>query len=334
MRTMAGNPLFGLIIFLLLLFGVFIAGCSDESPSAGTAIPTPVSPVAKYREGDIIGTASTSESSSLYFILKYDAAADQYTRALIEKNPDGTWGYRPSDRTDTIRREVAERMYPVRVGHVAVSAVPVGIQSSLSESTQIPSGNAPVITKISPVSASRDTAMSMTITGANFRDGATVRLVQPGSAPLTATSVSVSDTGITCFFDLSGKSTGAYNLIVTNPDGQSDSRQNIFTIGEALPIITGVNPVTGELGKRVPVAIFGQNFRNSLKVSFTKGTIVLVCTNPISQESSKISCNLDLNTVQGASSGEWTVTVLNVDDQTKGTWPKKFVVTNATSGSS
>jgi hypothetical protein len=174
----------------------------------------------------------------------------------------------------------------------------------------------------------------MTITGTNFRDGATVRMVQPGSAPLTATGVSVSDTGITCFFDLNGKSTGAYNLIVTNPDGQSDSRQNIFMIGEASPIITGVNPVTGELGKTVPVAIYGQNFRNSLKVSFTKGTIVLVCVNPISQESSKISCNLNLNTVQGASSGDWAVTVLNVDDQTKGTWPKKFVITNATSGSS
>jgi hypothetical protein len=326
---MAGNSLFGLIIFLLLLFGVFFAGCSDESPSADTAIPTPASPVAKYREGDIIGTASTSTSSTLYFILRYDAAADQYTRALIEKNSDGSWGYRPSDRTDRIRREVVERMYPVKVGHVPVSAVPVGIPTSLSEPVQIRSGYAPAISKISPGFATKDTAVSVTITGANFQDGATVKLIQPGSAQVTATGVSVSATSITCFFNLNGKSDGSYNLIVINPDGQSDLQQNIFIIGEASPIITGVNPVKAELDDKVPVSIYGQNFRNNLKVSFTKDTKELVCTNPISQDSAKISCNLNLD-APGVSAGDWTVTVLNVDSQKKGTWAKKFVVTNST----
>jgi hypothetical protein len=147
---------------------------------------------------------------------------------------------------------------------------------------------------------------------------------------LTATGVSASATSITCFFNLNGRRVGSYNLIVVNPDGQSDSKQNMFSIGEASPIITGVNPVTAKLNDRVPLSIYGQNFRNNLKVSFTKGTKELICTNPISQESSKISCNLNLDRGQGASSGDWTVTVLNVDDQTRGTWPKKFVVTNAT----
>jgi hypothetical protein len=329
MRTMRGESLSGLIIFFLLL-GVFFAGCSDDSPSADSATPTPAPPVAKFREGDIIATPATAASSTLYLILRYDATTDEYLRALIEKNPDGSWGYRPTDRTDKIRREVVERTYTVRVDHRAVSSVPVGLPATVQATTGIPSGNAPSILKISPGSAIRDTTIGVTITGTNFREGATVKLVQPGSPPVTATAASVSETSITCFFDLSGKNDGSYNLIVTNSDGQSASKPDMFTIGKVSPIITTVNPVTAAVGSAVPFLVYGQNFRNNLKVSLTKGSVVLVCINPISQDSAKISCNLDLNPVQGATAGDWTVTVLNIDDQTKGTWAKKFVVTNAT----
>ena len=115
-----------------------------------------------------------------------------------------------------------------------------------------------------------------------------------------------------------------------NPDGQSDSQQGIFTIGEASPIIAGMYPVTGAVNNKVPLTISGQNFRNEVKVSFTKNSTELVCDKPLSMESSKISCNLDLATNRGASAGEWTVTVLNIRDGQKGTWVKKFVVTNVT----
>jgi hypothetical protein len=47
-------------------------------------------------------------------------------------------------------------------------------------------------------------------------------------------------------------------------------------------------------------------------------------------ESSKILCTLDLSKSRGASAGEWTLTVLNIRDGKKGTWVKKFVITNAT----
>ncbi len=327
---MKGNSPFGLFISLLLVFCVFFAGCSDESPPVTTATPLPTHPAAKYGAGDIIATASSSTSSSLYFILKYDASTDEYTRAIIEKNTDGTWGHRTSDRTDKSQRAVLEKLYTVRVGHVAVSSVPVDTPTILSETPQILSGYAPSISKISPDSATMDTAVSVTITGMNFQDGATVKLVQPGSAPITAAGVSASVSGITCILNLDGKSEGSYNLIVTNPDGQSDSKQNFFTIRGVSPIITGINPVKAKLDDTVPLSIYGQNFRTNLKVSFTKETKELVCTNPISQESTKISCNLNLDSAQGASVGDWTVTVLNVDDQKKGTWAKKFIVTNST----
>ena len=151
-----------------------------------------------------------------------------------------------------------------------------------------------------------------------------------GSTPINATVTSVTAFDISCFFNLNGKSDGSYNLIVTNPDGQSDSLPGVFTIGEASPVIAGMYPVTGALNDKVPLTISGQNFRNDVKVTFTKNSTELVCDKPLSMESSKISCTLDLATNRGASAGEWTVTVLNIRDGQKGTWVKKFVVTNAT----
>jgi hypothetical protein len=327
---MTGNPLFCLLFSLLLVFSVIFAGCSNESPSAETITPTPAHPEAKYGDGDIIATASSSASSSLYLILKYDAATDQYTRAVIEKNADGSWGHRSSDWTEKSPRTAVEKIYTVKVGHVAVSIVPVITPTSLSEITRNPSGNAPSISKISPTFAARDTVVSVTITGSNFQNGATVKLFKAGSAPISASGVSVTAFDISCFFNLNGKNDGSYNLIVINPDGQSDSQQGIFTIGEESPVIAGMYPVTGALNDKVSLTISGQNFRNDVKVSFMKNSTELVCDEPLSMDSSKISCNLDLVTSRGASAGEWNVTVMNIRDQQKGTWVKKFVVTNAT----
>lgn len=329
---MTGNPLFGLLFSLLLIFSVISAGCSDESSSYDRGTPTPGHPDPKYSEGDIIATASSSSSSSLYLILEYDAATDQYRRGIIEKNADGSWGHRSSDWTEKSPRAAVEKIYTVRVGHVVVSILPIITPTPVSEiPTETPSGNAPSISKISPTFSARDTVVSATIAGSNFQNGATVKLFKAGSTPINATVVSVTAFQISCFFNLHGNSDGSYNLLVMNPDGQSDSQQGVFTIGEASPVIAGMYPIKGAVNDKVTLTISGQNFRNEVKVSFTKNTTELVCDNPLSMESSKISCTLDLATNRGASVGEWTVIVLNIRDGKKGTWVKKFMVANSTS---
>lgn len=327
---MRGHSLFYLLFSLLLVFGVFFAGCSDESPPAGTTTSTPAHPDAKYGPGDIIATSSSSASSSLYLILTYDADTDQYTRAVIEKNADGSWGHRSSDWTEKSPRAAVEKIYTVRVAHVAVSIVPLITPTTIAESTRTLPGSAPSLSGISPGFAARDTVVSATITGSNFQEGATVKLVRVGSAPITATGVSTTAFDISCLFNLNGKSDGTYNLIVVNPDGQSDSLQGAFTIGEAHPIIAGMYPLTAALNDEVVLTISGQNFRNEVKVSFTKGSTELICDNPLSMDATKITCNLDLKVTRGASAGEWNVTVLNIRNQQKGTWIKKFVITNST----
>ncbi len=281
-------------------------------------------------QGTLSQPLHRSSSSSLYLILKYDAVTDQYTRAVIEKNADGTWGHRSSDWTEKILRTSLEKIYTVKVGHVVVSLVPVITPAMLSETTRNPSGNAPSLTKITPAFAARDTVVSVTITGSNFQNGAMVRMVKAGFTPINATVTLVRAFDISCFFNLNGKSEGLYNLMVTNPDGQSDSLPGAFTIGEISPVIAGMYPVTGALNDTVFLTISGQNFRNDVKVTFSRNSTELVCDKPLSMESSKISCTLDLKTNRGTSAGEWIVTVLNIRDGQKGTWVKKFVVTNAT----
>lgn len=327
---MRGDSLFYLVFFLLLVFNAAFAGCSDESSSAQIITPTPAQPVAKYQEGDIIATASSAGASSLYVILKYDAATDQYTRAVIEKNSDGLWGHRSSDRSEKISRETLEKIYTVKAGHVVISILPVITPTILVDTVQHPSGKPPSISKITPTSAVRDSVVSVTITGSGFQSGATVRLFKAGSVPINATVTSVTAFDISCHFNLKGKSDGSYNLIVLNPDGQSDSRQAIFTVGEGAPVIAGMYPITGALGDSIPLTINGQNFRTEVKVSFLKDSTELVCDNPLSMESSKISCTLVLSKNRGASVGEWNVTVINIRDGQRGTWLKKFIVTNAT----
>lgn len=329
---MEGNFLFSLSVSLFLVFCVITAACSSEAPPEVTTTTTQqIHAVAKYMAGDIVATPSTSAASSLFIILKFDPVTDEYTRALIEKNDDGSWGYRTSDRTDKSPRAVLEKVYTVRVSHVTASSVPILTPTTASVTALAGSGGAPSITKISPNVASRDTAVTVTITGTNFQDGATVKLVKAGSLPITATSVSVTGSSISCVFNLNGKSDGSYNLIVMNPGGLSDTEQGMFTIGEAPPVITSVFPVSGQMKKMVSLSLYGDNFRNNIKVSLMKESEELVCTNPITRESRTISCDLDLN-VKGASAGEWTVTVLNIDSQKKGTWAKKFTITNATAG--
>ncbi len=71
-----------------------------------------------------------------------------------------------------------------------------------------------------------------TLTGQNFIDGATVRLTRAGSDDIAATNVIwVSSTEITCDFDLTGAVSGAWNVVVTNPDAISGQLTNGFFVG-------------------------------------------------------------------------------------------------------
>jgi hypothetical protein len=324
---MTGYSLFRPLVSLLLIFLMLLAGCSESPPAPATPSAPPTPPDAKYGRGDIVAPSQTYGSS--YLVLGYDPASDEYTRAVVERHADGSW-YRPGGDEDRMSRAVLERTYPARIARVALSSVPVMTPAAPGMTPGTWSGTPPKITKVSPDSATRDTVVSVTVAGSGFREGAAIKLLKAGSPPVAGTVVSVTGTSVSGFFNLNGRGDGSYHVMVINPDGQSDTFSGSFEVGEAGPLIAGMYPVTGALQDQVRISITGQNFRNDVKISFTKGTQELVCDRPMTTDSTKIACTLDLSLNRGASAGEWTVTVLNIRDGRKTVWVKKFTVTNVT----
>ena len=91
------------------------------------------------------------------------------------------------------------------------------------------------MTSITPNSGLNNSPVSITnLAGTGFLAGATVKLTRTGETDISGTTVSVvSPTQITCTFDLTGKVVGAWNVVVTNPDNQSGTLANGFTINQA-----------------------------------------------------------------------------------------------------
>ena len=172
--------------------------------------------------GDIIAKTASGGETQLYVITKYDASKDEYERAWIYKNNDGSWGHFIDNRTDRSARKIVEKVYPVSVAHVTVSSIPVVTPTVATVVPTTLSGDGPAVTAISPKSGAKDATVTVTITGTNFQTGAVPKLVSPGYAPVTGSAVSVTSTSITCTFVLSGLDKGSANIVVMNPDGRSD----------------------------------------------------------------------------------------------------------------
>ena len=320
---------YGILISFLLISGVFIAGCSDQSPAGNTnPATTTAAYTAKYAAGDIIARTASSTDQILYVILSYDRASDQYTRQLIYKNSDGSWGHFVTNKTESVERTLVEKVYPYKVAQVKVNAIAIVTPTIVSTVTITPSGNSPVITAISPKRGGTDATVSVTISGSNFQNGATVKLVRAGDPIIQAIGVSVtSSTTINGMLKFSGAEKGSYNVIVANPDGQSDTLVGGFIVGEPAPVISGVTPDNGIFNETVNLIITGQYFANPARVSLSRGTEELTPSNILWKDATKITC--DLTIPYGTTTGEWNVTVTNIADQLSGTWNHPFKV-NAT----
>jgi hypothetical protein len=316
---------YGILITLLLISGVFIAGCSDQSP-AGNTIPatTTAAYTAKYAAGDIIARTASSTDQMLYVIISYDRASDQYTRQLIYKNSDGSWGHFVNNASEKADRSLVEKVYPFNVAQVKLNTIAIVTPTIPPTVTITLSGNSPVITSISPTRGGTDATVSVTITGSNFQDGATVKLM-----PLIqASGVTVSSsTTINCVFKLTGAEKGGYNVIVTNSDGQSDTLVGGFTVGESAPVISSVTPDKGIYNETVNLIVTGQYFSNPAKVILSRGTEQLAASNIQWKDATKITC--DLTIPSGTTTGEWNINVTNIADGQSTTWNRPFKV-NAT----
>ncbi len=107
--------------------------------------------------------------------------------------------------------------------------------STVKVSGELPNP-APTVTSIDPDEGIPDcTEEHVTVGGANFMDGATFRLEKTGQTPIEAIdAVYVDANTLEGDLDLLGAAVGAWNVVVENPDSQTGSLPNGFTVLDVL----------------------------------------------------------------------------------------------------
>jgi hypothetical protein len=240
-----------LALSIFLIIGVSMTGCSDSSDTgdstSGTGVATTTAgPL--FTTGDIV-RSSTGSTSTGWLVIDYDAASDSYTRAFIYQNPDGTWGYRVNANTETSPRSVMEKVYTVKITHVAVASVPTGAPttvttiptttatrsvttSAATATTTSSSASRPAIKTMDPEEGEAGTTVSTEITGSDFISNLTARLRRSGETGITATTCTFhSSSSVTCSFDIPATAkVGAWDIVLTNPNSLSGEIANYFMV--------------------------------------------------------------------------------------------------------
>ncbi len=190
----------------------------------------------------------------------------------------------------------------------------------------------PTVTNIAPPTGQNTTTISIAnLKGTGFFGTPTVNLTKTGENNITATDVTVaSATKITCTFDLSGKTVGAWNVTVINPDGQLGSLIEGFTVTNSTPspTVSSITPSTGQNTTSVTITnLAGTGFLSGATVKLTKsGQTDVVATGVTVVSATRINCTFDLT---GKAAGPWNIVVTNTDTKT-GTLPNGFTVTGLT----
>ncbi len=122
-----------------------------------------------------------------------------------------------------------------QVGNVPAGNDFLAVSGGGFHSLAIAQHPAPTAGSIDPVYGINDRNGRVTdLAGTGFLPGATVSLKKAGQADIAATNVVVvSDTLITCDFDLNGAAAGAWDVVVTNPDTQEGTLAGGFMVYSA-----------------------------------------------------------------------------------------------------
>ena len=174
---------------------------------------------------------------------------------------------------------------------------------------------APIVTGIDPSNGNNTGTIEVTVSGANFASGASVKLTLSGQPDITATNVTVVNSGkITCTFDLTGAVLGVWSVTVTNTDGKSGTLPSAFRITALAPVVTAITPNKGDNTGTVNITnLAGNYFRAGAAVKLSKsGENDIIADNVTVESDTKITCSFDLTQ---KTVGFWDVTVTNTDSQ-------------------
>src|SRR5207245_1567192 len=124
---------------------------------------------------------------------------------------------------------------------------------------------APAIGSVSPVALDQgDSGKAFTVLGSNFQSGAKIAFVTSGGITVGPVTFVNSGQLNTTLSIAANAPLGARTVIVTDPDIQSATLSNAFTVRLPAPKITSITPNSGGQGQNIPgVLIAGSNFQPS-----------------------------------------------------------------------
>ncbi|HOT03148.1 MAG TPA: PKD domain-containing protein [Methanolinea sp.] len=170
-----------------------------------------------------------------------------------------------------------------------------------------------------------ESAKVVTVTGTNFLNGAGVNLTKSGKPTIIGEVTFGGPTSLTSVFNLTGSEAGAWNLVVTNPDGNSVQATNPFIITNPPPNPISILPTSGENSNPIAGAtLHGTGFLPDSAVKLVKGTGIIQATIlNVNVTTQTIMCVFNLD---GAAVGPWDVVVTNTGDNLNGTLPGGFFI--------
>ena len=119
----------------------------------------------------------------------------------------------------------------------------------------------PALTRLEPASDMVRGGANVRIIGENFQDGATVTI--GGNA--TSNVIFISSTELTAV--VPAGAAGSADVVVTNPDGKSDTLTGGFTYIEPPPTLTSVEPNSDVVTGGAIIKIVGENFQDGATVT-------------------------------------------------------------------
>lgn len=160
--------------------------------------------------------------------------------------------------------------------------------------------SAPTISSISPNNGYNSSTLSpVTISGSGFStSGGGVVLTKTGETNITATITSRGATSIICELPLTGKTTGTWNVVVINADGQSTTQSVVFTVNSqsSTPTLTSITPSSGQANTTVSISnLAGTNFANGASIRLTRSGYNPIVGTVTSLSSTQILGTFNLN---------------------------------------
>lgn len=167
----------------------------------------------------------------------------------------------------------------------------------------------PDITSVNPTTGVNSaTITGVEFNGTSFLSGITGKLTKSGETDIECTGVSfIGATQFTCNLPITGAATGTWNVVVINPDTQSDTLTNGFTITLPAPTVTSASPNNGKLAGGTAITITGTYFVSGATVTVGGSE----CTTPNVTNATTMTC-----TTPSHAAGAVNIVVTNPDTQT------------------